>query len=216
MEEQITETLIESPYPFWITIILFAVISGLIQCIISFFIERGKNLATKKDISDITNKIESVKDSYNKALEAHKIELQKEFESHKYIMTLCHSLDNTLLQYIASCLKADAEKGIIYPDNDNSLIKENNKLSNFLYTYKGRYDSIPVLYNLRIISGEIDADNENLNLRISAGYEEGIINQIPSKQKKLLITALNEALMYFIPALVPDNHINEDITDQKE
>ena len=105
MEEQITKSLIESTYPFWITIILFAVISGLIQCIISFFIERGKNLATKKDISDITDKIESVKDSYNKALEAHKIELQKEFESHKYIMRLCHSLDETLLQHISTiCL----------------------------------------------------------------------------------------------------------------
>ena len=135
MEEQITKSLIESTYPFWITIILFAVISGLIQCIISFFIERGKNLATKKDISDITDKIESVKDSYNKALEAHKIELQKEFESHKYIMRLCHSLDETLLQHISSCLKAEAVKGIENCDNDESLLLSNNKLSNFLYTY---------------------------------------------------------------------------------
>ena len=169
MEGEITKTLIESPYPFWITILLFAVISGLIQCIISFFIERGKNLATKKDISDITNKIESVKDSYNKALEAHKIELQKEFESHKYIMTLCHSLDNTLLQHIASCLKADAEKGIIFPDNDDSLLMEISKLSSFLYTYKGRYDSILVLRKLREISGDIDEENENLNLRSYVG-----------------------------------------------
>ena len=42
--------------------------------------EKGKNLATKEDIADITNRIESVKDSYNKALESHKIELQKVFE----------------------------------------------------------------------------------------------------------------------------------------
>lgn len=46
--------------------------------------EKGRNLATKEDIAQITKEIESVKDSYNKALEAHKIELQKEFESHKY------------------------------------------------------------------------------------------------------------------------------------
>lgn len=202
MEGEITKTLIESPYPFWITIILFAVISGLIQCIISFFIERGKNLATKKDISNITNKIESVKDSYNKALEAHKIELQKEFESHKYIMTLCHSLDNTLLQHIASCLKADAEKGIIFPDNDDSLLMEISKLSSLLYTYKGRYDSILVLRKLREISGDIDEENENLNLRSYVGDEE-ITNQIPPKKKALLMTTLNEALMYFIPALNP-------------
>ena len=76
---------------------------------INYEVEKGRNLATKEDIAQITKEIESVKDSYNKALEAHKMELQKEFESHKYIMTLCHSLDNTLLQYIASCLRADAE-----------------------------------------------------------------------------------------------------------
>ena len=120
-------------------------------------------------------------------------------------MTLCHSLDNTLLQYIASCLKADAEKGIIYPENDDSLLMENNKLSNFLYTYKGRYDSIPVLRKLREISGEIDTENENLNLKSLTGNEEYIINLIPPKKKKLLMDALNKSLMYFIPALVPQN-----------
>ena len=81
MEEHITKTLIESQYPLWLIILLFIII----QLIISYIIEREKNLATKKDISDITEKIESVKDSYNKALESHKIELQKEFESHKYL-----------------------------------------------------------------------------------------------------------------------------------
>lgn len=58
--------------------------------------EKGKNLATKEDIAQITQQIESIKDSYNKSLESHKIDLQKEFESHKYIMGLCHSLDNNL------------------------------------------------------------------------------------------------------------------------
>lgn len=199
MEEHITKTLIESQYPLWLIIIFFIVI----QLIISFYTERGKNLATKKDISDITEKIESVKDSYNKALESHKIELQKEFESHKYIMNLCHSLDNTLLQYIASCLKANAEKGIAYPDNDDSLLMENSKLSSFLFTYKGRYDSIPVLRDLREISGEIDTENENLNLRSRIGDEGHITNLIPSKKKKQLMDALNKSLTYFIPELVP-------------
>lgn len=165
--------------------------------------EKGKNLATKQDIADITRRIESVKDSYNKALEAHKIELQKEFESHKYIMELCRSLDKTLLQYIASCLKADAEKGIIYPDNDDSLLIENSKLSSFLYTYKGRYDSIPVLRKLREISGEINTEYELLNIRIEAGYAKSITNLIPPKKKNQLMVSLNESLMNFIPELVP-------------
>lgn len=199
MKEHIAKTLIESQYPLWLIILLFV----MIQVIISYIIERGKNLATKKDISDITEKIESVKDSYNKALESHKIELQKEFESQKYIMKLCHSLDNILLQYIASCLRAEAEKGITYPDNDDSLLRENSKLSSFLYTYKGRYDSIPVLRNLREISGKIDTENENLNLKFRAGNEEYITNMIPSPKKKQLMDALNKSLMYFIPSLVP-------------
>lgn len=201
MEEHITKTLIESPYPFWLTILLFSVISGGIQLIISFLRERGKNLATKKDISDITDKIESVKDSYNKALETHKIELQKEFESHKYIMTLCHSLDNTLLQYIASCLKADAEKDIEDCDNDESLLTSNNKLSSFLSTYKSRYDSIPVLRKLRNISGDIDSDYMLLKFMKTSPLN-GEVNSIPSKRKQQFIDCLNESLAYFIPALV--------------
>lgn len=202
MEEHITKTLIESPYPFWLTILLFSVISGGIQLIISFLRERGKNLATKKDISDITDKIESVKDSYNKALEAHKIELQKELESHKYIMGLCHSIDETLLQHISSCLKVEAEKDIEDCDNDESLLTSNNKLSNFLHTYKSRYDSIPVLRKLRSISGDIDSDYMLFKF-VTTSPINGEVNAIPSERKKQFIDSLNESLAYFIPALVP-------------
>ena len=202
MEGEITKTLIESPYPFWITIILFAVISGLIQCIISFSIERGKNLATKKDISDITNKIESVKDNYNKTLESYKIELQKEFETHKYVVGLCHSLDETLLKHISSCLKAEAEKGIEDSDNDEDLLMANSKLSSFLNTYKNRYDSIPVLRKLRKISGDIDSDDMLFKFMTHSTIN-GEVNSIPSKRKQQFIDCLNESLAYFIPALVP-------------
>lgn len=202
MEEHITKTLIESPYPFWLTILLFSVISGGIQLIISFLRERGKNLATKKDISDITDKIESVKDNYNKALEAHKIELQKELESQKYIMGLCHSIDETLLQHISSCLKVEAEKDIEDCDNDESLLTSNNKLSNFLHTYKSRYDSIPVLRKLRSISGNIDSDYMLFKFMTTSPIN-GEVNAIPSERKKQFIDCLNESLAYFIPALVP-------------
>lgn len=163
--------------------------------------EKGKNLATKEDIAQITKEIESVKNSYNKALETHKIELQKEFESHKYIMGLCRSLDETLLQHISSCLKADADKEIINSDNDNSLLIKNSKLSSFLYTYKKRYDSIPVLRRLRDISGDIDADYE-LSYFKTISPINGEVNTIPVQKKELLIDCLNEALTYFIPALV--------------
>lgn len=165
--------------------------------------EKGKNLATKEDIAQITQQIESVKDSYNKALEAHKIELQKEFESHKYIMGLCHSLDETLLKYISSCLKVEAEKGIEDCDNDEALLSANNKLSNFLYTYKNRYDSIPVLRKLRDISNNINTDYEFLKFITTSPIGNGMVNAIPSQRKEPLINCLNSALMYFIPKLVP-------------
>lgn len=165
--------------------------------------EKGKNLATKEDIAQITQQIESVKDSYNKALEAHKIELQKEFESHKYIMGLCHSLDETLLKYISSCLKVEAEKGREDCDNDEALLSANNKLSNFLYTYKNRYDSIPVLRKLRDISNNIDTDFECLKFITTSPIGNGMVNAIPSQRKEPLINCLNSALMYFIPKLVP-------------
>lgn len=147
MEEHITETLIESPYPFWLTILLFLVISGSIQLFISFLRERGKNLATKKDISDITNKIESVKDSYNKALEAHKIELQKEFESHKYIMNLCFSMDKEIIQKLMAFQKANSQYTIDSSD-ETELIQSIQNLYETLSTYKFRYFHIPIFQQL--------------------------------------------------------------------
>lgn len=169
---------------------------------INYEVEKGKNLATKEDIAEITRRIESVKDSYNKALEAHKIELQKEFESHKYIMGLCHSLDETLLQHISSCLKVEAEKDIEDCDNDESLLASNNKLSHFLFTYKSRYDSTPVLRKLRNISGDIDSDYMLFKFVITSPIN-GEVNAIPSERKQQFIDCLNESLAYFIPALVP-------------
>lgn len=203
MEEHITKTLIESPYPFWLTILLFSVISGGIQFIISILRERGKNFATKKDISDITNKIESVKDSYNKALEAHKIELQKEFESHKYIMGLCRSLDNILLKRVSLCLKVEAEKSIEDCDNDESLLIANNMLSNFLNTYHSRYDSIPVICKLREISSNINTDYECSRFVTSSPISNVEVDTIPPQRKKHLMDCLNETLAYFIPTLIP-------------
>lgn len=200
MEEHITETLIESPYPFWLIFLLYSVISGVMQYLISFNREKGKNLATKKDISDITDKIESVKDSYNKALEAHKIELQKDLDAHKYIVGLCHSLDNILLKHISSCLQSDIIEAIDYYENDNKLLNENSKLSLFLSTYKYRYDSSSTLQKLRIQSLNIDI-NYKQNDYIS--FEDGndIYHTIPHKDKEQLLKLLNESLMYFLPPI---------------
>ena len=42
----------------------------------SYFTEKGKNLATKEDIKEITDKIESVKTYYTKEIEAYKKQLE--------------------------------------------------------------------------------------------------------------------------------------------
>lgn len=65
--------------------------------------EKGKNLATKEDIAGITKEIESIKESYNKALETHKVELQKEFEKSKHTIALCQRLDEKLIEILLEC-----------------------------------------------------------------------------------------------------------------
>lgn len=103
--------------------------------------EKGKNLATKEDIADITQRIESVKGSYNKALEAHKIELQKEFESYKYINELCNSIDKELLRKLVLCKKEMENDFRIHRDNDDYGTCEPaiKSLYNYLKTYDVRY-----------------------------------------------------------------------------
>lgn len=48
----------------WMLFILFAAVAGAVQYIIFYFREKGKNLATKEDIADITRKMEAVKQQF--------------------------------------------------------------------------------------------------------------------------------------------------------
>ena len=106
--------------------------------------EKGKNLATKEDIAQITQQIESVKDSYNKSLESHKIELQKELESHKYIMNLCFSMDKEIIKRLMLFQEANSQY-IIDPSNNTELIQY---LYKSLSAYKYRYFHIPIFQQL--------------------------------------------------------------------
>lgn len=104
----------------------------------SYAKKKGEDLATKEDIAGITKEIESVKDSYNKSLEKHKIELQKEFESYKYINELCNSIDKELLKELVAC-KRDMENDFrIHRDNDDYGSCEPSIKS--LYDYLKNYD----------------------------------------------------------------------------
>lgn len=161
--------------------------------------EKGKNIATKEDIKLITKEIESVKDSYNKSLEKHKIELQKDFESYKYMQNLRQSLDNILLKLISECLKAEASKSICYQDNDNSLISANCKISRFLWTYKKRYESNYILLELIRISNKIEENNQLGELKRGEDENGDTINIIPQSDKKNLLDSLEAVLLLFLP-----------------
>lgn len=75
MREHITQTLIESPYPFWLTVLFFSVISAFIQFIIAYYKEKGKNLAKKEDLIDIKNKINETETKFTVQTEQLKSQL---------------------------------------------------------------------------------------------------------------------------------------------
>lgn len=165
----------------------------------SYMQKKGENIATKEDIAGITKEIESVKESYNRSLESHKIELQKEFEAHKYISNLCNSLDNLLLELISECLKAEASKGIFYPDNDNNLIPTTCKLARFLNTYRKRYESNESIKKLTNISSKINLENELLELQCGTDCNGDMLCKIKLEDKDELLESLGSTLSLFLP-----------------
>lgn len=61
--------------PYWVQLVIFVVISGLIQYLIVYFKEKGKNLATKEDIGEITKEIKSIESNFINETEKLKAEL---------------------------------------------------------------------------------------------------------------------------------------------
>ncbi|MFY4862381.1 hypothetical protein ACOTWK_05850 [Aliarcobacter butzleri] len=73
--KEIVENVINQKFEYYNFYLLGAIfLSVLIAYFISYFKEKGKNLATKEDIEEITNKLESIKHDYNKQLEEFKQE----------------------------------------------------------------------------------------------------------------------------------------------
>ena len=165
----------------------------------SYMQKKGENIATKEDIAGITKEIESVKESYNRSLESHKIELQKEFEAHKYISNLCNSLDNLLLELISECLKAEASKGIFYPDNDKNIITTKFKLARFLNNYRKRYESNESIKKLTNISSKINLENELLELQCGTDCNGDMLCKIKREDKDELLESLGSTLSLFLP-----------------
>ncbi|WP_099465185.1 hypothetical protein [Parabacteroides provencensis] len=122
-------------------------------CNKSYELEKGKNIATKEDIREITKEIESVKSYFNQELENHKIKLLKDFESSKNVIDICNKIDTQLLRLLIEC---QYNIFIDYENYHNDL--ETNRAKNsiiklgiYLIQYKSRYDNN--LFAKEIIEG---------------------------------------------------------------
>lgn len=127
----------------------------------------------------------------------------KEFESEKYIMNLCQSIDDRFIALIAECLNEEAKNDYICApeeEEDNHLLQKIVLLERFLTTYKIRYRSNSKVKRLIELTGSISEEYLNNDLiqldRGDPGY-----NKIEYKQKKELIGLLEEILNMFLPEL---------------
>ena len=155
----------------------------------------------------LTFKVQDVKNNYAKSLENHKIELQKEFESHKYIQTLCHELDKELLSLVSACLNADASKTIDEHMYDDKLVSNTCKLSNFLNTYKSRYKSCSIIKDLTTISSNIRVGTDTGGLNYCDENNNIHYNLIENDRNRL-IHLLNQTISLFLPPVnIKQNNI---------
>lgn len=187
--------------PYWLQFTIFAIIAGLVQYIITYFKEKGKNLATKEDITGITEKIESVKDSYNKSLELYRFELERFFESSKSIINLCNSLDDRLIRLIIEC-KENMDNDLLKNNRDyTNTVNSIYKLGRFFLVYKSRYDCnkhIKEIINLTSLISCIKDCNELEN------EKEGRLEDKIEELENLFHSFLAEILPKFNPTQIKE------------
>ena len=159
----------------------------------SYESEKGKNLATKEDVAGITKEIESVKNAYNSSLEKYKFDLQKDFESSKFIISLCSSLDETFIKQIVSC-KSYMDTGMLDSNGDYSkALNEIYKLARFLLVYRVRYEENECAKQIIDITSEIA-----LSIEFN-GAEQ--VMEAKSFDEKMM--KLEEAFKTFLSIILP-------------
>lgn len=128
----------------WISPIFtaFAIVVFLIYE--GYFKEKGKNLATKEDISEITNEIKKVESVYNNSLEKYKIELQKEYYSSKYIIDFCNKIDMQLIEKLINCItNVDNQMKYGFSVSEvDSIYYEIESVVDFMQKYSHRYSEV--------------------------------------------------------------------------
>lgn len=155
--------------------------------------EKGKNLATKEDIGEITKKVETIKNIYSSYLEKYKLELQKEFESSKYIIKLCNSLDDELVKLASNYIQFfSSEEDVTDLENDKNLILATIKIYIFLEAHSVRYIHNSEINSLYYISRRIKQNYEN---------NKFTMNILPADEQVAMFNANSKVLALFLPKL---------------
>lgn len=193
MEDYVKEALIASAYPFWVIMLIFVGISAFANYIIIYFKEKARRKVEEETTAQITEKIESVKNIYSSSLEKYKFDLQKDFESSKFIISLCSSLDETFIKQIVSC-KSYMDAGMLDSNGDYSkALNEIYKLARFLLVYRVRYEENECAKQIIDITSEIALSIE-LN-----GAEQ--VMEAKSFDEKMM--KLEEAFKTFLSIILP-------------
>ncbi len=78
--------------------IVTALVTPIIWYFMPYFKEKGKNLATREDIEELTRLVESVKTEHAKKLAAHTVRFEKEFKALEEIWGKLLKLRNTAMK----------------------------------------------------------------------------------------------------------------------
>ncbi len=150
----------------------------------AFFQKKGENLATKKDISEITNKIEKVKDEYNRNFEKYKLELISELSKKNLEIEIKKNVYERLII---------VKKDIVEIERLKQLNKSiDTKFSDLFNNLKNSTDYI---FQNKIILKNLKEETPILENEINL-----MVNNLKMKRNYNL-SQLNEAIDKYIEAL---------------
>lgn len=155
-----------------VTLVILVSISSLIGSFIGNYIksystEKAKNLATREDIEEITNKIENIKNSYSIALETNRNELKKMYDISKPALELSTELDKTLIEKVHSLNNLLFEyKSFGGSEKADQILNQLADLSKYIVAYRNRYKDISGVKEI------IDVNNSIAKMRIENKIDE--------------------------------------------
>lgn len=133
---------------------LFTIYAAFIGSLIavflkSYFSQKGKNVATKEDVKVITEKIEKVKNTYQRSMEIHKMELKKIYDISRPSLSKMTELDNILIDNIASLNEIGFDFSRLNKNElGESFSDKLHELVIFLIKYRVRYAELEGVKNL--------------------------------------------------------------------